>query len=90
MTRRILKYRLDPVKHQVIEVPEGSEAIHVHEQEGAACIWFMRPPGTRLLEPRTVVCLSTGEPIPSPVKDSDYIGTAHIHEGRTVVHVFID
>lgn len=88
MTARIIKYRLDPVKQQTIEVPEGSEPIHVHEQEGAACIWFMRPAGTRLLETRTVVCLSTGEPIPPTA--GDYIGTAHIHEGRTVVHVFID
>lgn len=87
MTARILKYRLDPVKRQTIEVPEGSEPIHVHEQDGHACIWFMRPAGSRLLEPRTVVCLSTGEPIPDPT--SRYIGTAHIHEGRTVVHVFI-
>lgn len=88
MTRRIIKYRLDPVKCQTIEVPEGSEAICVHEQDGYACVWFMRPPGTRLLEPRTVVCLSTGEPLePSTYK---YIGTAHIHKGRTVVHVFIN
>lgn len=90
MTRRIIKYRLDPVKVQMIEVPEGAKPIHVHAQDGHVCIWFLRPDGMRILTARTVTCLSTGEPIPSPVRDSDYIGTAHIHEGRTVVHVFID
>jgi len=88
MTKRIIKYRLDPVKRQTIEVPEGSQVVDVHEQEGHACIWFMRPAGMRMLQQRPVVCLSTGEPIPPTA--GDYIGTAHIHEGRTVVHVFID
>lgn len=88
MTARIIKYRLDPVKVQVIEVPEGAEPIEVHEQEGCACIWFMRPAGTRLLQAHAVTCRSSGEEL-SP-RDGTYIGTAHIHEGRTVVHVFID
>jgi len=88
MTARIIKYRLDPIKTQVIEVPEGAKPIHIHAQNDHACIWFMRPAGTRLLQARAVTCRSTGDEIHP--RDGKYIGTAHIHEGRTVVHVFID
>lgn len=88
MTARIIKYRLDPVKVQAIEVPEGAEPIEVHEQDGHACVWFLRPAGMLQLVARAVTCRSTGEEIEP--RDGTYIGTAHLHEGRTVVHVFID
>ncbi len=87
MTNRILKYRLDPVKRQTIDLPAGSHISHVHEQDGAVCLWVIRPAGLLLTHERQVTCLSTGEPVPADA--GRYIGTAHVHGGRTVVHVFL-
>lgn len=87
MTSRIIKYRLDPVRRQTIEVPAGSFVSHVHEQDGHATIWLIRPAGMLLLHKWQVTCLSTGESIPDDA--GRYAGTAHIHGGRTVVHVFV-
>ena len=87
MTSRIIKYRLDPVRRQTIEVPAGSFVSHVHEQDGAATLWLIRPAGMLLLHKWQVTCLSTGDSIPDDA--GRHVGTAHIHGGRTVVHVFI-
>ena len=87
MTARIIKYRLDPVRRQTIEVPAGAFVSHVHEQDGAATLWLIRPAGMLLLHKWQVTCLSTGDSIPDDA--GRYVGTAHIHDGRTVVHVFV-
>ena len=87
MTSRIIKYRLDAQRVQTIDVPAGSFVSHVHEQDAAATIWMTRPAGLLLYHKWTVTCLSTGEPVPDDA--GRYVGTAHIHGGRTVVHVFI-
>ena len=84
---RIIKYRLDPVSRQTIDVPAGSFVSHIHEQDGAATIWMIRPAGLLLLHTWQVTCVNTGQPIPDDA--GRYLGTAHIHDGRTVVHVFI-
>jgi hypothetical protein len=88
MTSRILKYALDATRKQTLEVPAGSFVTHVREQHGVACIWVIRPAGFLLLHKWQVTCLSTGDSIP-PLA-GDYAGTAHLHDGRTVVHVFIN
>ena len=87
MTSRIIKYRLDPVRRQTIEVPASAFVSHVHEQDGAATLWLIRPSGMLLLHKWQVTCLSTGDSIPDDA--GRYVGTAHIHGGRTVVHVFV-
>lgn len=88
MTSRILKHALDATRRQIIEVPAGSVVTHVREQHGLATIWFIRPAGMLLLHKWQVTCLNTGESIP-PLS-GDYAGTAHLHDGRTIVHVFIN
>lgn len=87
MTSRIIKYPLDPVKRQTIEVPAGALVTHVREQHDRATLWMIRPAGLHLLHKWQVTCLSTGEPIPDDA--GDYAGTVHVHDGRTIVHVFI-
>ncbi len=87
MTSRILKYQLAAQQVQTIDLPAGAFISHVHEQDGFACIWVIRPAGLLLTHERQVTCLSTGEPVPDDA--GTYIGTAHVHRGRTVVHVFI-
>jgi len=87
MTRRILKYRLAAQRRQTIDLPVGSFISHVNEQDGAVCIWVIRPAGLLLTHEHQITCLSTGKPVPDDA--GRYIGTAHLHGGRTVVHVFI-
>jgi hypothetical protein len=88
MSSRILKYPLDVQRRQIIEVPAGSFVTHVREQFDVVCIWTIRPAGMLLLHKWQVTCLSTGDSIPEDA--GDYAGTAHIHDGRTIVHVFIN
>ncbi len=87
-TSRIIKYPLDVQRRQIIEVPAGSFVAHVREQHDRATLWLIRPAGMLLLHKWQVTCLSTGESIPDDV--GDYAGTAHIHNGQTIVHVFIN
>lgn len=84
---RILKYPLDPVRTQMLMMPHGSRMLHAHEQSHVVCVWALCP-DTPPLFPRKVTCLSTGVPIPDDA--GTYLGTAHLHGGSTVVHVFIE
>lgn len=87
MTRRILKYTLTHQRRQTIDLPAGSFVSHVHDQDGLVCLWVIRPAGLLLTHKRQVTCLSTSKPVPDDA--GRYIGTAHVHGGRTVVHVFL-
>lgn len=85
MTRRILKYYLRVERQQQLVVPFDAQVIEVHEQQGFVALWVLTS-GRKSTKTLDVTCVNTGEPIPDDA--GDYIGTAHIHLGRTVVHVF--
>lgn len=88
MIYRILKFPLARAHVQRIMVPHTAHLINLHEQDGRVCLWMRCPvmpvrPAVSML----VTCFNTGDPIPEAQIDH-YIGTAHLHNGGTVVHVF--
>jgi len=84
MKPRIMKYYLDRAATSVLHVSPAAQIIDVHAQDGIICIWMIVPDNQRV--PVVFTCLSTGQDIEEDT--GRYIGTAHLHAGRTVVHVF--
>lgn len=84
MKPRIMKYYLDRAIQTVLHVSPASKIIDVHAQDNMVCIWMIVPDKQRA--PVVFTCLSTGQDIPDDA--GRYVGTAHLHSGRTVVHVF--
>lgn len=85
MIRHIWKYEL-AVKEgaQTIEVPKHAKTLHLHEQNGNPCIWFLVD-ATKDKEVRTFSVYGTGWEIELSTYVR-YIGTCHI--GSFVWHVF--
>jgi hypothetical protein len=65
--------------------PAGAKILHVHEQDGCACVWVEVDPSAPR-EARRFRTYVTGAPITRP--DSTYVGTAHLHGGSFVLHVY--
>ena len=84
MKPRIFKYYLDRDNQTVLHVSPAAQIIHVAPQDGLICVWMIVSDNQRA--PVVFTCLSTGQDIPDDA--GRYIGTAHLHAGRTVVHVF--
>jgi hypothetical protein len=83
----ILKEILQPISSQEIMVPKGAEILCVHEQFEEICVWFRCDPNAPK-EPRLIGIIGTGHPAP-PEEESRYLGTASMHEGRSMFHVFV-
>lgn len=84
MKPRIHKFYLAPARQTVLHVSPDAKVIHVHAQGDLVCVWLIVPDGK--LAPVVFTCLNTGQEIPDDA--GRYVGTAHLHAGRTVVHVF--
>lgn len=84
MKPRVMKYHLDCAKQTVLHVSHAAKIIDVHEQNGMVCVWMIVPDKQRA--PVVFTCLSTGQDIPDDAGRP--VGTAHLHFGHTVVHVF--
>ncbi len=70
---------------QEIEVPYGAEMLCAREQHDQICVWYRCDP-MQLKEPRTIAIVGTGHPAPG--NDGRYLGTAFLHDGDLVCHVF--
>lgn len=66
---------------QRVEMPDGARVVHVHEQDGRACLWASVN-ATRPVVVRHFGVFATGEEIPTGA----YVGTIHL--GWTVWHIF--
>lgn len=65
-----------------IEMPEGSNVLTAHEQNGRICVWA-EVDTSKPLEKRRFVTVGTGYESPA---DGTYIGTAFIY--AYVMHVY--
>lgn len=89
--RTIWKYELSATTEQDIEMPEASDILHVGVQGGLGgeklCLWALVYPDARKVK-RRVYVFGTGHPFKTdgPV---DHIGTAMMHGGALVWHVFV-
>lgn len=84
MKPRIHKFYLDAAATTVLHVSPAAQIIDVHAQANMVCIWMIVPDNQRA--PVVFTCVNTGQDIPDDA--GRYIGTAHLHAGNTVVHVF--
>lgn len=84
MQRTIWKTILKPADVQTIEVPEGAELLCAREQFEQICVWFRCDPSASKTQ-REVAIVGTGHPAPA---DGRYLGTAALHGGNLMFHVF--
>lgn len=85
MSLTIWKIVLEPADIQNVEVPAGAEFLCAREQYDQICIWFRCEPGAAK-EIRTIAIVGTGHPAPG--SDARYLGTASLHGGNLMFHVF--
>lgn len=84
MNRTIWKSTLKVADVQEIEVPAGAEFLCVREQHEQICVWFRCDPDSPK-ESRKIAIVGTGNPAPA---DGRYLGTASLHGGQLMFHVF--
>lgn len=84
MNRTIWKTTLAVADVQQIQVPAGAEFLCAKEQQGHICVWFRCDPSAPI-EPRKIAIVGTGHPAPA---DGRYLGTASLHGGELMFHVF--
>jgi hypothetical protein len=83
--RVVWKTVLAPIVRQVVRVPTGAEIIHVAEQGGHVCMWYLCDESAPL-EDREVAIAGTGHA--EVQEDWTYLGTAMMQGGRLVLHAF--
>lgn len=71
---RVLKYPLDPAFQQTVAMPGGARVVRVAYQREKLCVWAVVQADAPV-EPRVFTILGTGESIPHPVLDGQYVGT---------------
>ncbi len=87
--KRIFKFTLSITHKQIVELPIGSTILTVQTQDMKPQIWAVVDTYEKLTEKRTIILLTTGEPIDdSTFLTLHYIGTFQLHNGTFVGHVF--
>lgn len=85
----IWKFKLEAKRRHVLLMPVGAQILHVHEQNDAVCLWALVDPMVLEQDARVIECNNTGtEIIDLPGCERFYLGTAHLHGGNYVIHVF--
>lgn len=81
--KTIWKFPLQP--ECTLDMPKGAEVLSVCKQSDEICLWALVDPSAEK-EQRRFVGFGTGHDVPDrPMK---FIGTAHLHGGSLVFHVF--
>jgi hypothetical protein len=73
--------------HVPLVMPAGTELLDVHEQYEDICIWARVDPNQPANEVRAFAVFETGTSL-NVNGSHKYLGTAHLHDGDTVLHVF--
>jgi hypothetical protein len=85
MDRTIWKEILQPASVQEINIPAGAELLCAREQREEICVWYRCDPSAPR-ESRSIAIVGTGGSAPNG--ESRYIGTASLHGGNFIFHVF--
>jgi hypothetical protein len=81
---KIFKYVLRPTRIQDVQMHPG-KILHVGEQGDNICVWALVDPDAPM-ETRRIAVVPTGEPC--PYLREQHLGTALLHDGRLVFHIF--
>jgi hypothetical protein len=88
--RKIHKYRLTMEVGEAVafelKLPKASELLYVAGQYGHVCVWASVDTETKETEVWTLYVVGTGCSVPP---DTEHVGTAILHDGQLVAHVFI-
>lgn len=84
---QVWKYILQPKCE--IEMPKGSEVLSVAAQGDEICLWAKVDPSEAQKEKRYFTGYGTGHSIPDEANLS-FVGTALLHGGSLVFHIFED
>ncbi len=71
----------------VLRMPPGARLLSVQCQGGALCLWALVNTYAERSHERTFRVHGTGHPVPD-VDRLEYVGTAMMHNGALVWHVF--
>lgn len=83
MPKTVWKYTLEP--EITLHMPRGAGVLSVHAQGAEVCLWALVDPNAEA-EPRRFVVAGTGHALPDePLR---FLGSAHLHDGALVFHVF--
>lgn len=82
----IYKYILQLTDRQVVNMPGGAKILTVDTQGINLCLWALVDPKVPE-EPRAFIVHGTGHPA-DDLEGTDYVGTAQLHAGALVLHVF--
>ena len=85
--KTIWKFVLDP-RHLTLDMPQGAVVLTAREQRDEICIWAEVDPSA-INEARFFDVFGTGHDLPTGMGlDRRYIGTAMLHGGSLVLHVY--
>lgn len=89
MTARLTvwKYPLAMETQPTVEMPVGAEILHVGEQYGRLCLWALVNTSAPVTRRRFLVA-GTGHDVPASASRGRFIGTALMHDGGLVFHVW--
>lgn len=85
MSKVVWKYSVGRTDRFTLILPHEAQVLGVQMQGDEPCLWALVDPAAPA-EPRTFCLVSTGEAIGAEVLA--YVGTFHLHGGRTVLHLF--
>ncbi len=94
MPKRIFKYRIPahwlpgPIVGQAVyaeEMPKGAVILSVGQQNDRPFVWALVDPAAPPSGRQIVIVLTGWETAADPGR---FLGTIHLHQGRTVAHVF--
>jgi hypothetical protein len=85
---RILKWTLELVDRQTIQVPEYAQVLSVQVQGANVSLWMHCNEAHELVD-FDVAMHATGQDIPASVSDIfDYLGTVQLCDGKIVYHFY--
>lgn len=85
MNRTVWKYPVPVDDVFDLDLPQGSEVLHVAEQGAQLCLWALVAPA-RPAEHRRFRLSGTGHPIVEPVRR--HVGSVLLRGGSLVFHLF--
>jgi hypothetical protein len=85
MMQVIYKYSLTAITEQFVDMPASAKLLRVGEQFGELCVWALVE-NTMPVVKRKIAIIGTGNPIFGEL--GRYVGTAFMHAGALVLHVF--
>lgn len=84
MTNQVIwKFPMTLSAHQIVEMPDGAQTLHVAEQYGKITLWALASPD---MEKRQYIFYVVGTGHAVPAEAGRYLGTAHVD--GFVWHVF--